>query len=81
MKKHLKKAIQYVKENHEWSEACEQYAWEIIDKCRCPISQASDEITYEIQRLMDEYGEDHDLPEGWWQEYADEDEIFMEIQI
>lgn len=31
MENHFKKAIEFVKEKHTWSDACEQYALEIID--------------------------------------------------
>ena len=26
---------------------------------------------------MEEYGEDNDLPEGWWMEYGDEEDVFF----
>lgn len=79
MNEHFDKAIQYVKEKHTWSDACVQHALEIIEECRCPIDQASDEISYEIHDLMEEYGQDNDLPEGWWYQYGDEDDVFWEL--
>ena len=79
MEKHFEKALQYVRENHRWSEACEAYALEIINVYRCPIDSASDEIASEICDLMDEYGKDNDLPEDWWREFGDEDDIFFKL--
>ena len=32
-----------------------------------------------ISDLMDEYGADNDLPEGWWLDEGDEDDIFMQL--
>ena len=29
--------------------------------------------------LLEEYGDDNDLPEGWWQNYADIDDILFNI--
>jgi hypothetical protein len=29
--------------------------------------------------LLEEYGEDNDLPEGWWEEYGDIDDILMKL--
>lgn len=34
-------------------------------------------IAEKLIDCMEEYGEDNDLPEGWWMEYGDEDEIFF----
>jgi len=79
MEEHYKKAIEYVRDNHEWSEACEEYAWECIDKMRCPITMVSDEISNEIRELMDEYGQNNDLPEDWWMELGDEDDVFSNL--
>ena len=75
--KHLDKAIQYVRDNKTWSEAEEQVALERIDHQRCPLSFASERIADEITDLMEEYGQDNDLSEGWWLEYGDTDDIFF----
>ena len=29
--------------------------------------------------LLEEYGEDNDLPEGWWMEYGDIDDILLKL--
>lgn len=77
MEEHLKKAIQYVRENKTWTEAQETRALEVIDHYRCNIQQADSGISDEIRTLMDEYGEENNLPEDWWREFGDEDNIFM----
>lgn len=70
---HLEKAIQYVRENKDWSEAEEQVALDQISKMRCPLNMTStgSHICDKIRDLMDEYGEDNDLAEGWWDEDAE----------
>ena len=38
------------------------------------------EIEDKIYDLLEEYGEDNDLPEGWHLEYGDIEDFFMEIE-
>ena len=76
---HLDKALQYVRDNHRWSDAEEQVALERINAFRCDISSAYPSIADEINDLMEEYGQDNDLPEGWWYEFADTDEVFINL--
>lgn len=76
---HIKKAIQYVKDNRRWSDAEEQVALERIGNYRCGVDFAYPSIADEINDLMEEYGQDNDLPEGWWLEDTDIDEIFMQL--
>ena len=78
-KQHYAKAIEYVRENKSWSETCEQYALEIIGQFRCPIEQASDEIDSEITELMNDYGRMNNLPEDWWYEFGDTDDVFFKL--
>lgn len=42
---------------------------------RCPFSLTYPIMTDDIADLLEEYGEDNDLPEGWWCEYGDIDDI------
>ncbi len=74
----FEKALQYVRDNHEWSEACEAYALETVEKMRCPIDQASDEIENEICVLMDNFGYENDLPDDWWSDWS-VDDIFFKL--
>lgn len=79
MDRHFEQALEYVRKNRTWSEAEEAVALERINHFRCGIQQASSSISEEIHDLMEEYGEEHDLPEGWWNEIGDEDEVFMKL--
>lgn len=79
MEKHYEKAIQYVRDNRNWYEDEESVALRHIDEMRCPLSFAAPSIAENIADLMDEYGEDNDLPDGWWHEFGDEDDIFMAL--
>ena len=46
---------------------------------RVPLYMANETLSVDINDFMEEYGEDNDLPEGWWQEFGDEEDIFFEI--
>lgn len=76
---HWKQAIKYVHNNRTWSDAREKLAWEIMDEQRCPITHADPSIADDICDLMEEYGQDYDLPEGWWYDYGTEDDVFFAI--
>ena len=78
---HLKKAIEYVKEHiHKRVKDYEfERAYDIMDECRCPLDHASDTIVDAIRDLMDDYTLDEDLPEDWWYEYTDIEDIFWEL--
>ena len=75
----FEKALQYVRDNKDWSDAEEQVALERMDQYRCPLDFTGMGIAEKIYDLMEEYGEDNDLPEGWWLEFGDEDEIFWKL--
>ena len=75
----FEKAVQYVRYNHQWSEAQEAVALERINHNRCSIEHTDSGIADEIVDLMEEYGADNDLPEGWWMDEGDVDNIFMNL--
>lgn len=77
--KHLENAIRYVREHRSWTHAEETVALERIDRMRCNLINASSSIADKISDLMEEYGQYHDLPEGWWYEDVTEDDIFFEL--
>lgn len=52
------------------------YALHQMDKHRIPIRMMGG-ISEMICDSMEEYGEDNDLPEGWWFVYGDEDDVFF----
>lgn len=79
MEKHFKNALQYVRDNKKWSDYREEEALCYINETRCGINIADHDICEEIADLMEEYGEENDLPEGWWLEYGDEEDIFMKL--
>ena len=78
MKKELKKAIAYVKENLEDYEITElnvqigrAYAMHVTPDVCCNYDKVID--------LLEEYGEDNELGEGWWEEYGDINDILFEL--
>lgn len=76
MKKQLKNALRYIQENHSWSDTQEKLANERIGVFRIPMSFADPSITDEIEDLLEEYGDDHYLQEGWWRSFGDSDDIY-----
>ena len=79
MNKDIEKAIQYVRDNKTWSDAEERVALDNIDHMRCDLAQASNKIYCDIHDLMEEWSADNDMPENWWWEYVNEDDIFFKL--
>lgn len=77
--KAIDQAIQYVRENKTWTISEEIAALECIDDMRCSIDQASPKICEAIHDLMEEWSADNDMPEGWWYNECDEDDIFFNL--
>lgn len=77
MKTHFEKALDYVRENIDvqYTHYCIVKAMEM----RCTVSQADALMADEVADLLEEYGQDNDLPEGWWCEYGDIDEIVEQL--
>ena len=71
---HFKLAVEYIKQNLEHYEI--EKGWDYIGK-RMGLPN---EIEDKIYDLLEEYGEDNDLPEGWYLEYGDIEDFFMEIE-
>ena len=76
---HLEKAIDYVREFHSWSEADEAKAFDAIDHLRSSLSLVGKEIYDEIVSLLDEYGVLNQLPDDWWSDITDPEDIFFEL--
>lgn len=72
-------AVNYINANKAWNIIEEDIACEKMNDWRCGIAQVSQRISDGIQDLLEEYGNDNDLPEGWWMEYGDVDDWFFEI--
>lgn len=75
--KDIKDAIAHVRANVDTDDV--RRAITIIDRQRCPLYQADPELDNQIYDLMEEYGEDNDLPECWWMSEIDEDEILFNL--
>lgn len=81
MNKTLKEAIQFVRDHRTWSDETESRALQSVDHMRCPLNFTYEGriITNDIYDLMEEYSDENGLPEGWWQEETDEEQIFWEL--
>lgn len=73
----VKKAIIHVRLNVDMDDVTR--AMTIIDQLRCPLYQADPSLDNQIYDLMEEYGQDNDLPECWWMSEIDEDTILFEL--
>lgn len=77
METHIEKAIEYIRANiDEWD-----FRSMIMDCAmqRAPFSHLYPREADEIADALEEYGQDNDLPEGWWCEEYDIDEIIERI--
>ena len=73
----MQKALDYVRQNVDMS-----YVNYVVNKAiemRCPTPCIDAVFADEVQDLLEEYGDDNDLPEGWWLEYGDIDDILTMI--
>lgn len=77
MKTHFDNALDYVRRyvDMPYINNCIVRAMEM----RCPFSHAFPLEVDDITDLLEEYGEDNDLPEGWWLEYGDIDDIVEQL--
>lgn len=77
MKTHLEKAIEFIRERVDicYINFCVSLAM----RMRCTVSQADAIMADDVANLLEEYGQDNDLPEGWWCEECDIDEIIERI--
>ena len=77
MKTPLDKALDYVRKytDIQYINCCIVRAMEM----RCTFSLAFPLEADDIADALEEYGQDNDLPEGWWCEYGDIDDIVERI--
>jgi len=70
--------LDYIRDNRTWTDEQETRALYEIDRMRCPLSMTHDgeQIEQGICDLLEEFGEENDLPEGWWLEEGDAEDIF-----
>lgn len=75
-----KEALQYIRDNNNWTEAQIERAFEIMEKFRCPIGQADENIELDIQQMMEDYASDNDLEEDWWYSvFDDADDVWSQL--
>ena len=75
MTKNWNDAVRYVSANRPWSDAEDAVALEQINN-KFPLPH---NISDSICDLMEEFGEDNDLPEGWWPNEGDEEDVFFQM--
>ena len=75
--KHLEKALDYVRENIDidYLKGCITTAMQM----RRPLGGVAPLLVDDIYDLLEEYGQDNDLPEYWWMSEIDEDTILFEL--
>ena len=44
---------------------------------RCPLRMVDEGLADDIHDLMEEFGDENDLSEGWWLEYGDEEDVLF----
>ena len=77
METHIEEALDYVRKyvDMRYINHCIVRAMEM----RCAFSLAFPLEADNISDLLEEYGQDNDLPEGWWCEECDIEEIVERI--
>lgn len=71
------KALSYVRKNID-----EDYLAYLSNKAntmRCPISLIDPIVADTVYDLLEEFGEDNELPENYWLEFGDIDDILNEL--
>lgn len=79
MESEINKAVAYVSNNMDADElkvikAQVNLAWET----RQQITTSYDD---EVEDLMEEFGEENDLPEGWWLNDCELDEVLIKLAL
>ena len=79
MESEVNKAVAYVSNNMDADElkvikAQVNLAWET----RQQITTSFDD---EVEDLMEEFGEENDLPEGWWLNDCELDEVLIKLAL
>lgn len=72
-KSNLQKALDYVREQMDDDKLAVVRAQRNMNWVRRILVQT--DYDDEIQDLLEEWGEEHDLPEGWWANEADMEDI------
>lgn len=78
MKKHLKQALDYIRETMDEDDLAILHAE--INKCYNQHLVPNFHLVNaeQVLELLGEYGEENDLPDDWWEEF-DETDILLDI--
>lgn len=73
-----RKAIAYVKDNVRKYEVLDAF-YRAYDT-HTSLADVNPRLANDIYDLMEEYGQDNDLPKGYWlEEYDGEEDVFFEL--
>lgn len=75
----IEKAIRYIQLYKTWYDEEEEIANEKMAMMRCSLDMVAPNIYDGIHDLLEEFGEDNDLGEGWWQEYGEIEDIYFKL--
>ena len=73
----LGEALAFVKSKLDPSDVC--VANERMAEWRCPLNHAHEALFNQIQDFLEEFGDDNDLPEGWWMEYGEIEDLYYKL--
>ncbi len=73
----FQKALHYVKDNVEQIDI--EHALHHMDIDHAPLRLIDETLNMKMYDLMEEYGADNELPEGWWLDECDEDELIYKV--
>lgn len=71
--------LKYVRINKAWTDKEEQKALTLIDRRRCSLEHADSRIAAEINGLLNEFGRENGLKEGWWIDEMSTDDVFLNL--
>lgn len=74
----LEAALDYVREQLDADELM-IYKATVSKNLNHRLPAASQVNDSKVIDLLEEYGEDNDLPEGWWEEYGDIEDVLMKL--
>lgn len=75
--RYLEEAIQYVRQHVDMKEV--RHSIGQMEQKREPLYVANSHLHYLIHNLLEEFGEDNDLPDGWWMDEKEIDDILFEL--
>lgn len=70
-------AVAYVKANISSEKT--QHAKEVLTTHNMELADVDESLDDDINDLMEEYGADHDLAEGWWEYEGTTEDILKEL--